>query len=96
MRGNNEHGRSEAPLCILQGHVSALRQDKNLIADSKQKPFDDISAISVVDAGVSHKVVHVRVCGHVTMWLCMCGYVSKRAFRHDGTLKEHVKHLDLC
>lgn len=62
MSGNNEQGRSEAPLSILQGHISALRQDKNLIADSKQKPFDDISAISFVDAGVSHKVVYVCVC----------------------------------
>lgn len=40
--------------CNLQGHVSALQWDKNLITDSKQKPFDDISAIAIVDVGVSH------------------------------------------
>lgn len=92
MRGNNERGRSEAPLCSLQGHVSALQRDKNLIADAKQKAFDDISAISVVDVGQSHKVY---VCVQVTMWLCMCGYVSK-CWRDNGMVKERVKHPDLC
>ena len=61
VRGNNERGRSEASLSVLEGQVSALLQDKNLIAHSKQKPFDDISAISSVDAGVSH-VVCACVC----------------------------------
>lgn len=96
MRGNNEHSRSEAPLCILQCDVSALQRDKNLITGTKQKPFDDISAISIVDTGVSHKVVYVRVCVQVTMWLCVCGYVNKCVFRDNGMVKEHVKHLDLC
>lgn len=71
MRRNNERGRSEVPLSILQGHVSALWRDKNLSADSKQKPFDDISAISVVDAGMSHRVVFecVQVTVAVPVWL---------------------------
>lgn len=61
MRGNNEHGRSDAPLCSLQGQVSALRQDKNLIAHSKQKTFDDISAIVIVDVGGNQEMVRVCV-----------------------------------
>lgn len=64
MRGNNEQSGSEAPLCDLQSHISAPWQDKNLIAGSQQKPFDDISAFSIVDGGVSHKKVraYARIC----------------------------------
>lgn len=42
----------------------------------KTKTFDDISAIIIVDVGVSHKVACVRVCVQLTVWRCMCGYVS--------------------
>lgn len=92
MRRNNERRRSEVPLSILQDHISVLWQDKNLSADSKQKPFDDISAISFVDAGMSHRVVSecVQVTVDVHVWL------NKSPVGDNGLVDERVKHLHLC
>lgn len=94
-RGSNKHARSQVTFCNLQGHISVLHRDNNFYHRLRTKKFDDISAISIVDAGVSHTVVCVRVCVQVTaaVRVRICKF---NVLAETEMLKEHVKHLDLC